>query len=126
MAGHQRAEALRSTSQERIGAAQGSYHDYPLQGEDRGRPRSGLEREIAGRRFVAEPEGRIIVQHGASVPDGYGQRQIGLEDRTRHLLLDAGPDASVYLGLKDGVDPERALRDLRQAQVATGYLATFL
>ena len=33
-----------------------------------------------------------------------------------YYLLDAGPDAGVYLGLKEGVDPTAMLRDLRTAQ----------
>jgi mannose-6-phosphate isomerase class I len=33
-----------------------------------------------------------------------------------YYLLDAGPDASVYLGLRDGVDPEAMARDLAAAQ----------
>ena len=33
-----------------------------------------------------------------------------------YYLLDAEPDAHVYLGLKTGVDPERMLADLRSAQ----------
>lgn len=33
-----------------------------------------------------------------------------------YYLLDAGPDAAVYLGLKEPVDPEAMLRELRAAQ----------
>ncbi|MCW1923133.1 class I mannose-6-phosphate isomerase [Luteolibacter arcticus] len=33
-----------------------------------------------------------------------------------YYLLDAGRDAKVYLGLKDGVDPESMLTDLKRAQ----------
>ena len=33
-----------------------------------------------------------------------------------YYLLDAGPDASVYLGLKTGIDQEAMICDLRQAQ----------
>lgn len=33
-----------------------------------------------------------------------------------YYLLDAGPEASVYLGLKDGVDPAAMLRDLAKAK----------
>ena len=33
-----------------------------------------------------------------------------------YYLLDAEPDAQVYLGLRTGVDPEQMLSDLRQAQ----------
>ena len=33
-----------------------------------------------------------------------------------YYMLDAGPDASVYLGLKDGIDPAAMVRDLEAAQ----------
>lgn len=33
-----------------------------------------------------------------------------------YYMLDAGPDATVYLGLKEGVDPDAMLRDLEIAQ----------
>ncbi len=33
-----------------------------------------------------------------------------------YYLLDAGPDAAVYLGLTEGVDPATMVRDLKQAQ----------
>src|SRR5258708_20570314 len=33
-----------------------------------------------------------------------------------YYLLDAGPDAAVYLGLKDNIDPRTMLRDLETAQ----------
>jgi mannose-6-phosphate isomerase class I len=33
-----------------------------------------------------------------------------------YYLLDAGPDANVYLGLRDGVDPEAMAKDLEAAQ----------
>ncbi len=33
-----------------------------------------------------------------------------------YYLLDAGPDATVYLGLKEGIDREAMARDLRRAQ----------
>jgi len=33
-----------------------------------------------------------------------------------YYLLDAGPDAAVYLGLKEGVDPAAMVRDLKSAQ----------
>lgn len=33
-----------------------------------------------------------------------------------YYLLDAGPDATVYLGLKEGIDPGTMLRDLERAQ----------
>ncbi|WP_199043864.1 class I mannose-6-phosphate isomerase [Glycomyces salinus] len=48
-----------------------------------------------------------------------------------YYLLDAGDDAVVYLGFKDGVDPERMLEDLRVAQTgkrpfdAEKYVNTF-
>ena len=37
-----------------------------------------------------------------------------------YYLLDAGPDASVYLGLKTGVEPAAMLRDLEAAQSGGG------
>jgi mannose-6-phosphate isomerase class I len=37
-----------------------------------------------------------------------------------YYLLDAGPETSVYLGLRDGVDPEAMARDLTAAQQAGG------
>jgi len=41
-----------------------------------------------------------------------------------YYLLDAGSDAVVYLGLKDGIDPEAMARDLRAAQTgAMGFPA---
>jgi mannose-6-phosphate isomerase class I len=33
-----------------------------------------------------------------------------------YYLLDAGPDATVYLGLKQGVDPEKMIADLKKAE----------
>ncbi|GAB4000677.1 hypothetical protein GCM10029992_33350 [Glycomyces albus] len=48
-----------------------------------------------------------------------------------YYLLDAGDDAVVYLGFKDGVDPEEMLEDLRVAQTgerpfdAEKYVNTF-
>lgn len=35
-----------------------------------------------------------------------------------YYLLDAGDDAVVYLGLKDGIDPEAMIKDLKVAQVS--------
>lgn len=49
---------------------------------------------------------------------GYIQRHFGMhytQDES-YYLLDAGPEATVYLGLKDGVDPQAMLRDLQAAQ----------
>ena len=37
-----------------------------------------------------------------------------------YYLLDAGPDASVYLGLREGIDQRAMVRDLEAAQVAGG------
>jgi mannose-6-phosphate isomerase class I len=48
----------------------------------------------------------------------YIQEQFGLaytQDES-YYLLDAGPDASVYLGLREGIDAERMAADLRAAQ----------
>ncbi|HEY5912285.1 MAG TPA: class I mannose-6-phosphate isomerase [Verrucomicrobiae bacterium] len=48
----------------------------------------------------------------------YIQQKFGLhytQDES-YYLLDAGPDACVYLGLKEGVDPAALARDLRAAQ----------
>ncbi len=48
----------------------------------------------------------------------YIQQQFGMhytQDES-YYLLDAGPDAAVYLGLKDSVDPAAMLRDLEAAQ----------
>jgi mannose-6-phosphate isomerase class I len=48
----------------------------------------------------------------------YIQRQFGMhytQDES-YYLLDAGPDATVYLGLKEGVDPVELASDLRGAQ----------
>jgi mannose-6-phosphate isomerase class I len=48
----------------------------------------------------------------------YIQRQFGMhytQDES-YYLLDAGPDASVYLGLKEGVDRASFVRDLQRAQ----------
>jgi mannose-6-phosphate isomerase class I len=48
----------------------------------------------------------------------YIQRAFGMpytQDES-YYLLDAGPDASVYLGLRDGIDRETMARDLRAAQ----------
>ena len=33
-----------------------------------------------------------------------------------YYLLDAGPDASVYLGLREGIEPQAMIRDLKTAQ----------
>jgi mannose-6-phosphate isomerase class I len=48
----------------------------------------------------------------------YIQRHFGMhytQDES-YYILDAGPDASVYLGLRDRVDPKAMLRDLHAAQ----------
>jgi mannose-6-phosphate isomerase class I len=48
----------------------------------------------------------------------YIQRNFGMaytQDES-YYLLDAGPNAEVYLGLKEGVSPEEMLADLRAAQ----------
>ena len=48
----------------------------------------------------------------------YIQQQFGMhytQDES-YYMLDAGPDASVYLGLKEGIDREAMVRDLRVAQ----------
>jgi mannose-6-phosphate isomerase class I len=48
----------------------------------------------------------------------YIQRNFGIpytQDES-YYILDAGPDAGVYLGLKEGVDPKAMLRDLEIAQ----------
>lgn len=37
-----------------------------------------------------------------------------------YYMLDAGPDATVYLGLKEGIDPESMIRDLEIAQGGGG------
>jgi hypothetical protein len=36
-----------------------------------------------------------------------------------YYMLDAGPDAAVYLGLKEGIDPGEMFRDLEAAQTGT-------
>jgi mannose-6-phosphate isomerase class I len=38
-----------------------------------------------------------------------------------YYLLEAGPDATVYLGLKEGVDPAAMLRDLQTAQAGGAH-----
>ena len=48
----------------------------------------------------------------------YIQQQFGMhytQDES-YYMLDAGPDATVYLGLKEGVDKEAMVRDLKKAQ----------
>ena len=48
----------------------------------------------------------------------FAQREFGLpytQDES-YYLLDAGPDAVVYLGLKEGICPEEMIEDLRAAQ----------
>ena len=48
----------------------------------------------------------------------YIQKKFGMhytQDES-YYLLDAGPDASVYLGVKEGVDRDQMLRDLQAAQ----------
>ena len=48
----------------------------------------------------------------------YIQEQFGLpytQDES-YYMLDAGPDATVYLGLREGIDPDRMAADLRAAQ----------
>jgi mannose-6-phosphate isomerase class I len=39
-----------------------------------------------------------------------------------YYLLDAGEGACVYLGLKEGIDPTAMLRDLRRAQLGSGFV----
>ncbi len=48
----------------------------------------------------------------------YIQQHFGMQytQDESYYLLDAGPDATVYLGLREGVDPESTLRDLAKAQ----------
>jgi len=49
---------------------------------------------------------------------GYIQQRFGMhytQDES-YYLLDAGPDASVYLGLKEGIEPEAMAQDLEMAQ----------
>lgn len=41
-----------------------------------------------------------------------------------YYLLDAGDDGSVYLGLRDGVDPAAMFRDLREAQTGSVFFPT--
>jgi mannose-6-phosphate isomerase class I len=41
-----------------------------------------------------------------------------------YYLLDAGPDASVYLGLREGIEPAAMSRDLHKAQRGRGAFAT--
>lgn len=41
-----------------------------------------------------------------------------------YYLLDAGDDAVVYLGLKEGVDPDAMIRELKEAQVSGHFDAT--
>jgi len=48
----------------------------------------------------------------------FAHREFGLaytQDES-YYLLDAGPDAVVYLGLKEGIDPQQMIDDLRAAQ----------
>lgn len=48
----------------------------------------------------------------------FAQREFGLpytQDES-YYLLDAGPDAVVYLGLKEGINPREMIDDLRSAQ----------
>lgn len=49
---------------------------------------------------------------------GYAQEHFGLhytQDES-YYLLEAGDDAVVYLGLKDGIDPQEMIRSLEEAQ----------
>jgi mannose-6-phosphate isomerase class I len=51
----------------------------------------------------------------------YIQEQFGInytQDES-YYMLDAGSDAVVYLGLKESIDPEKMIEDLRQAQEGT-------
>ncbi|OYN90325.1 class I mannose-6-phosphate isomerase [Parenemella sanctibonifatiensis] len=63
----------------------------------------------------------------------YIQREFGMpytQDES-YYLLDAAPGAHVYLGLREGIDPEQMMADLRTAQqggadfVAEDYVNTF-
>lgn len=56
---------------------------------------------------------------------GYMRRHFGLsytQDES-YYLLDAGPDASVFLGLREGLDRESMNRDLRAAQAGAAPFA---
>lgn len=55
----------------------------------------------------------------------YIQQQFGMhytQDES-YYVLDAGPDASVYLGLKDGIEPAAMAEDLLMAQSGRGAFA---